>query len=131
MAAGKASRRRTSLGNAKPIQPISSRMPAGMPNRTPSQKGLDVNAGERKARRVDSTRKTRSGGRARTAYQRTGKRQQVKREKRSRRPGFRVMSGVKGRDEKQRPRSMAGNMRTAVSWGKVFWSKKGWAATRK
>src|SRR5215469_10009721 len=69
------------LGKAKPIQPISSKNPAGHPNKTPIRKRPGVNAGDTKVFRQISTEKINSGGIARTAYQRTGIRTRPMREK--------------------------------------------------
>ena len=60
------------FGNAKPVQPISSRKPAGTPNKMPGQNRLGANPGDTNVLSDNSTARTSNGGITKTLYQRAG-----------------------------------------------------------
>src|ERR1700730_9546777 len=71
------------LGNAKPIQPISSKNQEGTPNHMPTRKRLGAYTGETNVSNKKRTARTRMGGMRSAAYQRAGNRHRHMREKRS------------------------------------------------
>src|ERR1700738_2110621 len=74
------------FGNTKPIQPISSNKPAGVPNNAPIRNLLGAKFGETNIVKHERTVRIRMAGTSSTAYQCTGKRPRNIREKRSVKP---------------------------------------------
>src|ERR1700730_18816662 len=74
------------FGNTKPIQPISSDEPAGIPNNAPIRNLLGTKFGEANTVKHERTVRIRIGGMSSAAYQCTGNRPRNIREKRSIKP---------------------------------------------
>jgi hypothetical protein len=98
------------LGNANPVQPISSKKPAGMPNPMPSRKLPGAKIGETKFFMQRRTIRIKPGGMRSEAYQLALKPSRRIRENRSLLPLDPSTICVKTNPEMLGPRSMMGNI---------------------
>src|SRR5271169_7118741 len=102
------------LGNAYPVQPISSKKPAGMPNRMPTRNRLGAYIGETNRSRKRRTARTRTGGISNAMYHLAEIHARDILENRRRMPLFPSTILVDRTQATLGPRSMAGNIRMPV-----------------
>lgn len=106
----------TIFGKAYPVQPISSKKPAGIPNAMPTKKLPGAKIGETKIFMQERTTKIKQGGMNSGAYQYVGTPTRRIRENRSCRPLLPSTIRVKRSPAVLGPRSMTGNINSPLNF---------------
>src|SRR6202035_2440706 len=117
IAAPKALLRADNFGNANPIQPISSKIPAGMPKAIPIQNRFDANAGDTKVFKHHKTLSIRHGAISNVKYQPAGNPARSMRENTSRNPFLPSTTRVRSSPATLGPSNIAGNIISPANLG--------------